>query len=346
MSARMVFDLVDPAVLTQYIRAYDNEIMRNQMALGAWLPDVQNPELEYRINRAAFQDVDTAEFRAFDTQPRMTGRQGFSRIRGELPPLSRQIALTEEDTLRLRALGSADGNAALISQIYNDAERMARSVKMRLEVARGQLLTTGKVTINENGFVMEADFGMSATHLPTASTAWSNVASDILSDLLSWTQLYVDDNGFEPGMIVCSRTVLSYMLLNTKMREAAAFAGTTPARINLETVAAIFAANGLPPVMLYDTKARINGVQTPIIPADKVLLLPPPEHPMGSTQYGVTAEAMKLAGKNMITQMEMPGIVVVNLENDNPVQTFTLATAIAMPIMGDPNAVICADVIP
>jgi hypothetical protein len=347
MSARFLYDLVDPAVLTEYVRAFDNEVLRNQMGLETFLPNSPNPELEYRINRAAFRDVDVAEFRAFDTQPKMTGRQGFSQIRGELVPLSRQIPLTEEEILRMRAMGSAQGNRGLIDQIYNDAERMVRSVQMRLEVARGQVLTTGKFTLAENGLVLEADFGMAASHKPTTAISWALPGTaDPLLDLLTWTQLYVDDNGFEPGAIVCSRTALGYMLNNTKMREAAAFAGTTPSRINLETVAAIFAANGLPPVTLYDTKARINGVSTPIIPVDKVLLLPPDGVPLGKTHYGITAEAIKLQGKGMITESAMPGIVAINLENDNPVQTFTLATAVAVPVLGDPNAVICADIIP
>lgn len=349
MSARFMTDLIDPAVLTQYIRAYDNEVLRNQMALGAWLPSVENQALEFAINQQSFQDVDVAEYRPFDVQPKLTGRQGFARIRGSLPPVSRQIALTEEDTLRLNALmqGGAGGRETLINQIYADAERMVRSVQMRLELARGQVLTTGKFTLNENNLSLEADFGIPSTHLITVSTAWSNPAADILGDLLTWAQLYVDDNGEEPGVILTTRTVMGYMITNTAMRQAAAFNGTTPTRINMETVAAIFAANGLPPVTLYDTNARVNGTVTRIIPADYLLMLPTPGGtPIGETQYGVTAEALKLASKGLIAARDAAGVLAVNLENDNPVQTFTLATGLAMPLLGNPNAVIRADVIP
>jgi hypothetical protein len=346
MAGQFVYDLVDPAVLTQYVRAYDNEVLRNQMALGAWLPDFNNDSLEYFINQSTFRDVDVAEYRPFDVQPKLTGRQGFSRIRGELVPLSRQIALTEEDTLRLNALGNAQGNRSLIDQIYNDAERMVRSVKLRIELARGGLLTTGKFILAENGLQMTADFLMPASHKPTAALPWSTTTTDILGDLLAWTQLYVDDNGFEPGQIIANRTILGYMLNNLPMRQAAAFNGTTPARINLETVAAIFAANGLAPVTIYDTVVRVNGVITRVIPIDNLLLMPPADVPLGQTQWGITAEALKLASKGMIAARDAAGIVAVNLENDNPVQTFTLATGVAVPVLGNPNGVICADVIP
>lgn len=348
MSARFLFDLVEPAVLTEYVRQYDNEVLRNQFGLDQFLPDFLNDELEYFIDKKAFQDVDVAEFRAFDTQPRMTGRQGFERLRGELIPVSRQIPLTEEERLRLRALRAGDAkNQAAIDQIYADAEAMVRSVKARLELAKGQVLTTGKFTLNgENGLYMEADFGIPSTHKPTAAASWATTSTDILADLLSWMQLYVDDNGFEPGLMVLSRQILSYMVNNTGFKAAAAFAGTTPTRINLETVQAILAANGIPPVLVYDTNVRVNGVATRVIGQDKLLFLPPSDVPLGKTHYGITAEALTLAEMGKIKAEAAPGIVAVNLRNDNPVQTFTLATALAVPVLGNPNAIICADVVP
>jgi hypothetical protein len=344
--ANFVFDLVEPALLTQYIREYDNEVIQNDMVLEQWLPNVLNDELEWKAAKGTFRDVDVAEYRAWDTQPKMTGRQGFSRIRGELAPVSRQIPLTEEETLRLRALRETGQDNALIRQVYDDAELMIRAVQMRIELARAQVLYTGKFTLAENGLLMEADFGMSSSHKPVAAASWALAGTDILADLLTWTQLYVDDNGEEPGTLLMSRQVLSYFYNNTGMKAAAGFAGSTPTRLNNEMIDQILASNGLPPILIYDAKARVSGVQTRLIPADKVLMLPPQGTPMGATHYGITAEAIKLASKGLIKESAMPGVVAVVLENDNPVQTFTLGTAIAVPVMPNPDAVIAADVVP
>lgn len=345
MSARMVYDLIDPALLTNYVREFDNEVLKNEMALEQFLPNQANPELEYRVTRNAFKDVDVAEYRSFDTQPKLTGRQGMERIRGELAPVSRQIALTEEDHLRLNALQTGEEDP-MISAIFADAERMVRAVQMRIEVARGQVLTTGKFTLAENGLMMEADFGMDAQNRPTAGASWATSSTDILDDMMTWVQHYVDVNGVEPGVMVTGRKVMSYLYKNESYLDAAAFAGTTPTRLNNEMIDAIMAANGLPPVMLYDTVARINGTATRILPDDRVYFLPPPGEALGATHYGITAEAMKLAGKGLIEQQEMPGVVAVVLENDNPVQTFTLGSAIAVPVMPNPDLVVCGKVIP
>jgi len=144
---------------------------------------------------------------------------------------------------------------------------------------------------------------------------------------------------------VMSRTVLGYMYLNTAMRNAAAFAGTTPGRINNETIDAIFAAYGLPPIEIYDTKVRVNGTATSVIGINKVLILPNPgEEPLGNTFYGVTAEALKFASKGYIELSDAPGVVAYVTETESPVQTFTGATAVAVPVLPNPKLVIAATV--
>lgn len=340
----ILYDLVDVAEMTGYVRQFDNEVLRNQFTLDQWLPNREIPDLEYRIRQGTLQDVDVAEFRAWDTPAPMTGRPGITRMRGELPPVSRMIPLGEEEMLCLRTLERGT-NDQLIDAIYDDAERMVRAVQGRIEWARGQLLSTGKVTIAENGLQIEADFGLAADHKVTPSVDWSSPATATpLSDLLTWVAKYVDDTGTTPGTILMSQARVSNLLMSAEIRGAVAFAGTTPARVNRDVVDAVLQANGLPPISTYDVKVRVNGVNTAVIDPKYVLLLPPAGEPMGNTFYGITAEAIVLASKGLIEQRDMPGIVAVNLTNEHPVQTFTVATAIALPVMINPELVIAADV--
>jgi hypothetical protein len=343
MSATIVWDLVDPNELIQYVRAFDNEVLFNDYTLQEFLPNTAIPELEYRIRTGTWKDVDVANYRAWDTPAPMTGRQGFTRIQGEIAPVSRQIPLSEEEFLRLRELQGAS-NSAIINAIYDDSERMVRAVQARIELARGELLTTGQINLNENGLNLTADFAMPGSHKPTAGTLWTNPAATMLSDLLTWMELYVDDTGTEPGVLLWPRQVLGYAYLNNEMRSAAAASGTTPSRINNETIDAIFAANGLPPVRLYDTRVRVNGTSTRVIPANKILYLPPAGEPLGATFYGVTAEALLMAGQGVITLQDAPGVVAVVTRTESPVQTYTLGTALAMPVLPNPELVICATV--
>jgi Phage major capsid protein E len=155
---------------------------------------------------------------------------------------------------------------------------------------------------------------------------------------------YVDDTGIAPATVLMAKARLGNLFLNAEMRAAAAANGVTPARVNRETIDAIFAANDLPPISTYDVKVRVNNVSTRVWPEDKVALLPDPSENMGNTFYGITAEALKLRGLGYIDSEEMPGIVAAVTTTDSPVQTFTVGTAIALPVLPNPMLLFIADV--
>lgn len=338
---RMVHDLVDPQELIDYVRAWDIEVLRPeaQLRLDAYLPNREVEDLEFRIRRGALNDVDVAEYRAWDTQPKMTARPGTTYIEGSLGPISKQIPLGEEEMLRMRALERGT-NDPLIEAIFDDAERMIRSVQARIELARGDLINDGKVTIAENGLILEADFGRASAMSVTAANLWTNTTTGKpLTDLLTWQEAYIDHNGVAPGSVVMSRARLSNFALNQEMRDYASVGGTTPSRLNMATVGAILEAEGLPPIEIYDTQVRVAGTRTRVLPENKVFMMPPADEPVGHTFYGITAEAIKLREKGLIKAESMPGIVAVVLENENPVQTFTLGTAIALPVTPNPDLI-------
>lgn len=340
MAANLVYDLIEPAELINYVRAYDNEVLRQEAAfvLDEFLPNVQTEDLEFRIRKGALNDVDAAEYRAWDTPAPMTGRPGTSRISGSLGPVSRQIPLGEEEYLRQRAL-DRETNDPIIDAIFEDAERMTRAVQARIELARGDLIDDGVVTIAENGLVIEADFGRDATMSPTVAVDWSDPTATIITELLTYQETYEDHNGTLPGMLVVPRSMVGNFALNQEFLDYASYAGTTPSRVNRQTIDNILSAEGLPPIRVYDGQFRVDGTRTRVLNEDKVYFMPPPGEPLGATYYGTTAEALKLRAKGLIARDAAPGIVAVVTETDHPVQTFTVGTAIALPAMPNPDLV-------
>jgi len=355
----MITDLVDPAELTDYVRAFNDETLRARFVLDQVFPNRLVDDVEFRIRSGGLTDVDVAEYRAWDTQPPMTGRPGIVRKRGEIPPVSRQIALTEEESLRLRAMQTGVTNP-IIDAIFDDAERMVRAVQGRIELARGDVLTDGILTLNENGVNVSVDFGVAAGHKPVLAGAaqWTtaNAATATpITNLLTWLELYKTDTGVMPRGILMSRTLFPALAVNNEVRAyAQAGASTAPNRVNLATIGQVFSEFGIPPLNglgadpsgdpFYDVSVRVNGTLTPVIPTDKVVLLPPVGEPMGNTFYGVTAEAVRLLERQLIVRQDAPGVVCLNLQNDNPVQTFTLATAVALPAIINPELIFTADV--
>jgi len=346
MAGNIVYDLVDPQELIQYVRAFENEVLRaeGRIVLDQYLPNVYTDDLEVRMRKGGLNDTDAAEYRAWDTPAPMTDRPGVSRISGKLGPVSRQIPLGEEETLRVRSM-LAGNNNPLIDAIYADAERMTRAVAVRVELARGDVINDGKVTIVENGLTLEADFGRPASMSVVTANVWTNpTLGKPITDLLTWVEAYVNENGIAPDHILMPKTRVSSLVLSEEVRAYAAGTGGTPARVNRATLDEILTSEGLPPIRLYDGQFRVNKTRVRVLPVDKIYLMPPVGEELGNTWYGPTAEAIKLQGKGLLPGSEGPGIVAVVTETDSPVQTFTLATAVALPMMPNPSLILDADV--
>lgn len=343
-TGQIIYDLVDLAELTQYSRQFDNEVLRPdaRFVLGQFMPDLMIEDLEFKIRKNALQDVDIAEYRAWDTPAPMTARPGITRIRGELAPISRGIPLGEEETLRKRSL-ERDNNNPIISAIFEDTERMTRSVRARVEMAIGDVINDGKVTIAENGLAVEADFGRTGAMSVTASVLWTDaVNAKPVTDLLGWIQAYNDQNGSLPGSVLIPQARINNLFLNAELRALAASNGTTPNRINRRVINEILSEFDIPPFVIYDGQFRKDGTRTRVLPANKIFLMPPADEPLGNVFWGETAESLVLRGKGLIEAEEAPGLVTVVLFQDHPVQTTTISTAVALPVMPNPNLILDA----
>lgn len=335
-----IYDLIDPQLLVGFVRG----LTFDQFTLERHLPNLEVDDIEYRIRSADLQDQEVAPYRAFDAESAIGGRQGLTEIRGTIPPLSKKVRLGEEERLRMRALESGL-NDAIIDAIYDDAENMTRAVQARIELARGQALYDGKVVINENQVGVTADFGFPASHRVAPVPLWSDPLATVIQDLTAWVELYVDDNGFAPAEFQTSTRVIGFLLRNDEIRDL--FTGPVggPALVTRAALNSTLEAFGLPPITTYDTKVVVNGVEQRVIPDDRLLLLPPAEAKLGRTFYGITAEALELVSEGMLVSRDAPGIVAVLEKTFNPVSTWTNAAGISLPVLGNGDAIITADVL-
>ncbi|MEU4570838.1 major capsid protein [Micromonospora sp. NPDC023956] len=337
-------DYITPAELTGYSRAALADQDRNQFTLSRWLPRQVVDDLQYRFTRGGEGLVDAATFRAYDAESPIGARPGVTRITGELPPISRKVRLGEYDRLRQRR-----DIGAIRDAILTDTERMTRAVAARLEMARGEALYRGQLQIAENGVVATVDFGRAGGHTVAPGTLWSTVATATpLADLLTWRDTYINTNGEAPEAILTSTTVLGYLLRNAEIRALAATTAGTPSIVSQQTVNAVFAAYGLPPIYIYDAQVRVNGSATRVIPADRLILLPAPGDPdvpgstqLGATLHGTTAESLEpefgLTG-------DEPGIVAGSYSTKDPVAVWTKAATIGLPVLANPDLTLAADV--
>lgn len=342
----LIYDLADPQELQGYVRGIQQEEEANRFTLSQFLPNDNIDDIEYRITKGSQTDQDAAVLRTWDSESPIGSRQGASRIMGELPPISKKIRLGEEERLRQRALlrGNAD-TTEIVNAIYNDAKNLTRSVLARIELLRGEALYAAQLTIDENGVEQTIDFGRDASMEVTPGTVWSTTATATpVQDVNTWTQAYLDRNGVRPALALTSQAVISNLLLNDEIRTLAASISGTPSIVSEQTLQTVFAAWGLPPFVKYDTLVRVAGSQVRPIPNDRVIFLPPSNEPLGSTFFGVTAEALELVGAAQVASDQAAGLVSVVEKTYDPVATWTKVAGISLPVLANPDLAMMADV--
>jgi hypothetical protein len=240
-------------------------------------------------------------------------------------------------------------NQALVDAIYNDAVNLTRAVRARMELARGDVLTDGKFTLtDENGLTLEADWGVPAGNIVApAGDPWSTIATATpLADIRLWADAYTVLNGEPPAFALTSRSVVSNLLRNAEIRGLSATLGGTPSIVTRSLLQQVLEAHGLPTIIEYDTQVNVEGTDTRVIPADRFVMLPQDPSTLGYTAWGITAEALELAGVSnpTIAFNDAPGLIGVVLKEGDPVKTWTKVTGVGMPVIVDPNRLMVADV--
>ena len=343
---RLVTDLIDLSDLIAWARAQTFP----QLELGEYLPAVERETIDYRAVVGERARTQAAGFRSYDAETRIGDTPGIREQRGSLPPLGIKYPLPESENLRLRQLaGMADEavEAALVSR----ADQAVRGIRERVELAIGQALSTGVVEIPEAGMAFEIDYGIPSDHKITAGTLWTDGEnSDPFDDLTTWLEAYEDNtDGATPAVAITSRRVINAMLRHPKVINMVygAVGQGTPSQVTMQALEQTLGAHGLPPLRPYNTRVMgPDGQRVRPIPEDRLVWLPDVSaEPLGETTYGVTAEAIELADQGVIDAQESPGIVVTTLKADDPVTVWTKSSAIALPVIANPELILTAKVV-
>ena len=319
-------DVIDPATLTGYMRESLAAYEARQGSLTRWLPNETVGDIVVSFEVGAFGLTQTARFRAFDAEPEYGKAEGGKRVMIELPAIGQKIPISEYQALRRRNAS----DASMLESILQTADRVVRAVADRIELLRGVVLDTGVATVNQSNFTISDNFGRPGSHSVTAGTLWSNAAADRVSDLLAWQDVYRGTNTVNPGTILMSSAGYAALRKGTQFQNQVTGRPMTQGEIN-----AILVDEGLPPITIFDRRVNFEGTLTPVIPVNKVLLLPAAgDEGLGKTYWGTTLTATELGWG--IADDEQAGIVAGVYRNEQPpVIAEVISDAIGMPVLGN-----------
>lgn len=314
------------------------------------MPERRIDGVKFKTRRTS-RRVNAAKYRAYDAQTPVASRE-VKRIEteGMLPPVGQKFLVGELESILL-ATSRGQDSQDLVDAMYEDTAAHVQSIKSRLELAVGDLLTDGKFTLSgENGLTVEYDAGVPSANMPTAATAWTDPTADALADEMAWIEVLRASGAPMPARVVTSYKARALLASNDAYRRA--FYGQPAAQTPTGVLApnevdAVRARYNLPPIEVYDVQIpKDDGSMARPLPENKWLMLPPNPTQWGETQYGITAEAITLSqGSNpAIEREDQSGIVVTRGFQDDPVQVWTKGSAVAMPVLYVPDIHIAASV--
>ena len=303
--------------------------------------------------RGTRRRVAAASYRAWDAQTKVATREitQFA-TSGKLLPLGQKYIVGEFETI-LESLDRGLDSRDLVTAVYDDVAAHVLSIKKRMELAAGDLLTDGKFTLTgENNLTIEADYNVPTANMPTAPTAWTTPTANMLGDEMRWIEVLRAS-----GAPMTERALTSYKTMALAMGNdsyRAAYYGSVNSASTIPTavlapneVNVVRARYSLPPITPYDVKIELdNGTDVRALPENMFFLLPPNPQQWAETQYGLTADGLILSsgGNPSIEREEAPGIVVTRGYQDDPPQVWTKGSAAALPVMYVPDIHIAATV--
>lgn len=322
-------DLINPGDLTGFSREVANQFDANGGTLADVFPSISTADTSFGwvVNERA-QDV--AAFRAFDVESKIGGASGLEKKIAELTPISIKKRFSEYDQLVRASQNSPESVQAAADRL---ATEVAQAVMRRIVLARGEALVTGKLAINEDGFVQNVDFGRRPDHTVSAAVSWDG-AADPVADLEAWRAAYVDHTGEEPTALYASPKVVAALARNAKVRGY--LGSNAPAMLDRATINNILVGYGLPPITVLT--ARILGA--PVMNEDVIAFA---SDGAGATVWGLTLEATD--PRYGLADASLPGLVVGAYAEDDPNIKWIRANAVALPILGNPDLTLAATVL-
>jgi hypothetical protein len=320
------------------------------LPLSQFLPAKENATLDYQFNASDTPFVDVAEYSTFDTVSQY-GRTGPTITKqGSLPPIRRKLSVSELSRLLL-----GGNSSAVVATLEGYAEKLGVSIAARLELARVEVVLTGKLSLAEDNVAADIDFGRDASLTVPALTGtnqWTNAANaKPIDNLIAWRELVkVASRGGLPSTVVLSTAILNALATNAQVINLSLSRSTDlPGRISADAVKAVLAGYaGLTRVIVADEAYSAFDFGKTVWPSNQVALLPggglsvAGVGALGSTDFGIPAEALK--SEYALAEGERAGIFAGAFDSDDPEGLSVLASAIALPILQRPNATLAATV--
>ncbi len=290
-----------------------------------------------------------ASFSAFDAEAEI-GSRSASKLSLELAYIKRKLRIGEKELIALANPRDQAEQNSLTQHVYNDIEKLVQSILSRVEKMSMDVLSTGKVVDEDH--VFSADYHVPAAHQAdltksgAGNITWDSITNDSL-DILGYLEAWSDLLDIPATRALTSTKV--YRLITTNAKVLQAVYGTTTRALSANDFDAFMQMHNLPIIRTYDNKYDKEGANgkktaTRYFPENRIVLMN--DDPIGEKVFGPTPDEVSAIAGTDISASDVGNVFAkVYKSSDDPVGTFSLAAATALPSFAARDEVFQAQVI-
>ena len=317
---------------------WDNSKASEEIYIGeAFFPNERQQGLEFSFIRGK-DDAPVALVSAnFDTNVLYRDRMGVEELRGTLPFFKE--ALKVDEKLRQKLITTDPKFAQMLyDQIFNDNMRLLKSARVTAERMRMQLLSTGTITIQENGVDKQYDYGFAkSSQYKTLTKLWDAEGAKPLKDISEQLNAYkkltgragkyiIMNDAFFSEKVAGSAEVIDYF---AKLPTPNLYPTDEEVKLALErkfgvTIVLVSGA--------YKKARDFNGKTEPFYPAGTFTIVSTLD--LGKTLFGTTPEEIDLLGgvsKASSVVVTEEGIAITTWNEVDPVNVNTKVSEVVLP---------------
>ena len=335
-----IFDIVTPGNVISY---YDSRMANQDTYMGEMLFPATK-QLGTEMPKIGGRGGVPVELKAsaFDVQATFRDRLSVETRTQTMPFFKEGMRVDEkirQQLLNLASAGNAQVLAPLVRNIFDDTSNLLRGARVTRERMVMELISTGKIAINNNGVAMEYDYGIDEDYQKVkVAKAWSDTEnSNPLKDMRDWVEDFKIRYGVTLGYAVMTSKTFSYIANNKNVIKQLYPTVTDPSglmirneqvkQLVLDTVGVRILINN----NIYATQVR--GANKKFFP-DNVVSFLPDSGVLGNMVFGTTPEEVDLLNSALTSakvQITDTGVAVKTSVSYDPVNVNTIVSQICLP---------------
>lgn len=326
------------------------EKIKSQAIVDAWLADgsrkarlwqllipaIKQVGLKLSFLKGAKNSYVKLQPHSFNVDTNPLKITGFDKMELDLPYFKNSKRIDEkvrQDFLTFSKTNDANLIAKYERQIVSQFYELLNGAEVIPDALIGQLLSSGVVSISENGVAFSHDYGVAASQKETlvGGALWTDtVNSNPMYDLERWMDAVQDLCGERPTRAICTRKTFNYLKQNAKINTE-----LNAVRLNVydRTLKEFIMSKLDLEFMIYnETAVNYDGSTSLIYPDNKITLLPAGN--IGNMYFGTTPaeiDLMERPDKDVVLTGDEDGIAVNTIVIDDPVNIETIVSEICMP---------------